>query len=89
MWIKFLPYAIFTICGFLGGLLFQAKVLNQKIEIPACPACNCPPATKLELNNFEPQKIKGIKSFTYSPSISGNITIVVDTTQLKKINRPK
>jgi hypothetical protein len=39
----------------------------------------------LELNNLQPNKIKGIKSFTYSPQISGNITVVVnDSSSLVK-----
>lgn len=68
--------------GFFGGYKKGVKDQPPKEECPDC-ICNCPPQTKLELNNFEPGKIKGIKSFTYSPSISGNITIVIDTTKVK------
>lgn len=78
-------YIILIVVGFLLGIVFHAKLLQQKVVIPACPSCNCPPAAKLELNNLQPNKIKGIKSFTYSPQISGNITVVVnDSSSLVK-----
>lgn len=82
MWLKVIPYLAVAAFAFLGGLTFQSKVLQPKIVIPACPVC--PPQTSVDLQSFDVTKIKNVKSFTYSPSISGNITVVVDTTTYKK-----
>lgn len=86
MWLKFLPHIAIAALAFLGGLTFQSKVLAPKI--PACPPappCICPPTTAVDLQSFSADKIKGIRTFTYSPSISGTILIVTDSITYKKL----
>jgi hypothetical protein len=79
-------YFVIALISFIGGLVFDSKILSKpcpecpKIEIPPCP-----PQTKLDLQSFDVKKIKGLKSFTYSPSISGQIIIVSDSSTYKKL----
>lgn len=86
MWIKFLPYIAVAALFFLGGLIFQSKVLAPKIVIPSCPTCPaCPPQTSLSIAPFDVNKLKNRGSFTYAPQISGSITVVVDSTMFKQL----
>lgn len=72
--------------GFIGGLAFQAKVLQPKPAdpCPPPPACVCnPPAVSVQ--PFDVEKIKGLKSFQYAPQFSGTITVAgVDSVFVKK-----
>lgn len=92
MWLKLIPYLAVAAASFIGGLSFQAKVLAPKIEIPPCPQVEippCPPQTSIDLQNFDVHKIKNIRTFTYSPTISGNVQIVVDTVTYRKLTEKK
>jgi hypothetical protein len=61
--------AAFVAAGFIGGLTFQAKVLDKKcptlecpkVEVPKCPDCNCPPTLG---NEFDKIKTKGKSNLT-------------------------
>jgi hypothetical protein len=62
--------------------LYLAK--PEPVEIPACPACNCPEPT-VSVQPFEVEKIKGLKSFEYSPSFTGSIAVSgVDSSSVKR-----
>lgn len=87
--IKALPFIIIAICAFGSGLIFQAKVLTPKIVIPKAPDCICPPAVAIDLQSFDVNKIKKVQTFTYAPSITGNITVVVDTSTYSKMIKRK
>lgn len=72
--------AIFTL-GIIGGITLQQRVLNEKVT---CPSCECPNPT-VSVQPFDVEKIKGIKSFNYSPSYTGNIAVSgVDSTAVRK-----
>lgn len=78
--------------GFFGGQVFQAKVLKPKInvETKVCPEpapCICnPPA--VEVQSFDVNKIKNMRSFTYSPQFQGSIQVAgVDSTALRRMIR--
>lgn len=61
--------AAFVAAGFIGGLTFQAKVLDKKcptlecptVKVPKCPDCNCPPTLG---NEFDKIKTKGKSNVT-------------------------
>ncbi len=78
-----IPVLVF-LAGGIGGLVLQQK-LTPTIEIPQCPACSCPePAVKMQ--NIEIEKMKGLKSFNYSPQFSGSISVAgVDSTALRRM----
>jgi len=76
-------WALVIVISAAGGMAFHAKVLMP--EIPACPACNCPEPT-VSVQPFDVDKIKGVKSFNYSPQFSGSISVAgVDSTALRKM----
>jgi len=58
--------------GFFFGSWYAKKM---QPAIPPCPAC--PPAAIVELQNFAPDKIKGIRAFTYAPQMH-NVSIRID-----------
>ena len=67
----YLTIVIAIVC-FGGGMLTHAKLFKQKIDIPPCPDCNCPPnvsVQQLDMNAIK--KVKG--DFVYSPEYSGTI----------------
>lgn len=74
--------------GFIGGLAFQAKVLDQKcpelncpkVTIPKCPDCNCPPTLGTELG-----KIKAKGSANLVIHLHQNYTTCKDSTDLRTI----
>lgn len=86
MWLKIVPYVAVFVLAFLAGLVFDSKYLTKpcpecpKIEIPPCP-----PQTSIDLQSFDVTKIKNIKTFTYSPSMSGTIIVVADSTTYQKL----
>jgi hypothetical protein len=78
--------------GFMGGMMFQGKVLkpNIKVETVTCPEaapCICnPPA--VEVQSFDVNKIKNMRSFTYAPQFQGSIQVAgVDSTALRNMIR--
>lgn len=76
--------AILVVAGMVAGIFLQQKVLNPKIEIPTCPSCSCPEPT-VSVQPFDVEKIKGIKSFNYSPQYTGNISVAgVDSASVRK-----
>lgn len=70
------------------GTVILTKAVKPRIEIPACPACNCPPATEVQLQNFDVEKLNNKKgNFTYSPSLN-NVTVKItcsDSTLLRQL----
>lgn len=86
IWLKALPYVAIAAVFFLAGLVFDSKFLTK--PCPSCPEIPaCPPQTAIDLQSFDVQKIKNIKTFTYSPSISGTIIVVADSTTYKKLTK--
>lgn len=46
------------------------------VNVPPCPACNCPPSVSLQ--NFDLDKLNNRKgNFTYSPQLS-NVTVKIE-----------
>ena len=78
---------LFVAGGFLGGLTFQAKVLDKncpelkcpKVSVPKCPDCNCPPTLG---NEFE--KIKNTRG-TFILHLHQNYTTATDSVELRKV----
>jgi len=74
--------------GFIGGLAFQAKVLDKKcpefncpkVTIPKCPDCNCPPTLGTEIDKI---KAKGRANLTIH--MHQNYTSCSDSTDLRLI----
>lgn len=84
IWLKFIPYVAIAALFFVAGLVFDSKYLTK--PCPPCPEIPaCPPQTSIDLQSFDVNKIKNIKQFTYSPSISGTIIVVADSTTYKKL----
>lgn len=80
---KIITYALIAICGVVGGIAFDRKVLSP--DIPECPACNCPEPT-VSIQPFDVDKIKGVKAFNYSPQFLGNISVAgVDSVGLSRM----
>lgn len=51
-----------------------------------CPACNCPPAVEVKLNEFDPGKINNKKgSFSYAPHNTITGTIIVSDSTIRAI----
>lgn len=71
-----------------AGTVMLTKAVTPRIEIPECPACNCPPATEVQLQNFDVNKLNNKKgNFTYSPSLN-NVTVKItcaDSALLKQL----
>jgi hypothetical protein len=68
---------------------FGGYILNDKLEKPI-PSCVCPqpvcPEPTVSVQPFDVEKIKGVKSFNYSPQFTGSISVAgVDSTRLKQI----
>lgn len=80
--------AALLIAGFIGGLTFQAKVLDSacptiecpKVEVPRCPDCNCPPTLG---NEFDKIKTKGKSNLTIH--LHQNYTSGNDSTAIRQI----
>lgn len=79
---------LLTACGFVGGMLFQGKVLKPKVNvecpspivnIPRCPDCNCPPALGTEID-----KIKNTRG-TVHLHLHQTYTVAGDSTALKNM----
>jgi hypothetical protein len=86
IWLKSLPYLVVGIACFLAGLVFDSKVLTK--PCPACPVIPaCPPTTEIKLQDFNVEKIKGVKSFTYSPQITGTFYLKVDSTTYQNLKK--
>jgi len=64
--------------GLIGG--GGAAVAIMKATNRPCPACNCPPATEINMQQFDPGKIINRKgTFTYAPQIElHNVTLKLD-----------
>lgn len=73
-----------SIIPFLVGAL--AGVFGmQYLDIPDQPDCICPEPT-VEVQPFEVEKIKGLRSFQYSPQFSGNISVAgVDSASIARM----
>lgn len=80
--------AILGMAAGSAGTVVLTKAVKPRIEIPPCPACNCPPATEVQLQNFDVEKLNNKKgNFTYSPSLN-NVTVKItcaDSTLLKQL----
>lgn len=66
-----------ALLGVIGG--GGGAVAIMKATQKPCPACNCPPATEINLQQFDPGKIINRKgTFVYSPQIElrGSFIIV-------------
>jgi hypothetical protein len=62
-----------------GGTLFIAKMIKPEIKIPSCPACNCPPATEVHLQDFDLEKLNNKKgTFSYSPQLN-NVRVIIES----------
>jgi len=86
IWLKILPYISIAAIFFISGLIFDSKFLTK--ECPACPIIPpCPPTTEINLQDFNVEKIKGVKTFTYSPSITGTFILKVDSATYEKIKK--
>lgn len=71
--IKTYIFIIIAVLSFGGGMLTHAKLFKQKIEIPPCPDCNCPPAIQingLDISELRKMKIRG--GFNYSPTFQAD-----------------
>lgn len=71
--------------GAIAGIGIQQKMLNEKPA--ACPSCNCPPCPEptVSVQPFDVEKIKNLKTFTYSPGFTGSISVAgVDSTSVRK-----
>lgn len=69
-----------------GGTLLITKAVKPKIEIPACPPCNCPPAAVVELGNFDMDKLNNRRgNFTFAPNFQNPVIYMncVDSVHLK------
>lgn len=71
--------------GVMTGIGIQQKVLNPKpVSCPQCPACVCPEPT-VSVQPFDVEKIKNLKTFTYSPGFTGSISVAgVDSASIRK-----
>lgn len=75
------------IASFIGGVLFQAKVLRPNIvveskpvvNVPKCPDCNCPPTLGNDLD-----KIKNTRG-TVNLHFHQNYTMAGDTVGLRSM----
>lgn len=75
--------ALLGVIGGGGGAVAIMKASRQP-----CPACNCPPATEINLQQFDPGKIVNRKgTFTYSPQIELRGSFLIqncDSLRIKK-----
>lgn len=73
-----------------AGTLFISKAIKPVINIPACPPCNCPPATEVKLQDFDLDKLNNKKgNFTYAPQLN-NVRVIIeskDSLMLKQLLR--
>lgn len=72
----------------LAGIVvgaFGTMKMQKPVPKYECPDCNCPQPT-VSVQPFDVDKIKGVKSFAYSPQFSGSIQVAgVDSTALRKM----
>jgi hypothetical protein len=71
--------------GLVAGIGLQQKVLNEKpAACPQCPSCFCPKPT-VSVQPFDVEKLKNIKTFTYSPDFTGSVSVAgVDSSSIRK-----
>lgn len=76
------PLAL-VLVGIVAGSFGTLKL--QKPPEYKCPDCNCPEPT-VSVQPFDVDKIKGLRSFVYTPQFSGSIRVAgVDSTALRKM----
>lgn len=77
-----------SIIPFLVGALagvFGMQYLEKPVVIPDQPDCICP-EPQVQIQPIEVEKIKGLKTFTYSPQFTGSIQVAgVDSTSVRRI----
>lgn len=73
--------AVVGMCIGTGSTLAITNAVKPVLSCPACPPappCNCPPATEVNLANFDVEKFNNKKgAFTYAPSLN-NVTVRLD-----------
>lgn len=91
MYLTIFKYAAIILAAFFAGTIFQAKVLQPKINIPACPVVTvppCPPQTAVSLQNFDLDKLNNKKgTFYYQPQLH-NVQVIIeakDSVMLKQL----
>jgi hypothetical protein len=81
---KFAIPIIIACLAFSGGMITMAKI-QKPVEVPECPACNCPEPT-VSVQPFDVDKVKGVKNFNYAPQFSGSISVAgLDSTAIRKM----
>lgn len=86
-----LPLLVLVL-GAIGGIGLQQKVLaphQEKIDYARIEniikSATPPPAPAVSVQPFDVNKIKNLKSFTYSPDFTGSVSIAgVDSAAMKK-----
>jgi hypothetical protein len=82
IYLKALPYLIAVIVGIgigTSGTLTIAKMIKPKIEVPPCPACNCPEQKPCNGIDFDK-----IKSRNLAVHVDQHLTLNGDSTLLKR-----
>lgn len=84
--------------GFIGGLAFQAKVLDKKcptlecpkVTVPKCPDCNCPPTLGSEIEKIKARgniTLHMHQNYTTSGSDSTDLRVIVDESITKALEK--
>lgn len=77
--------ALILVGGAVAGIGIQQKVFNpDPVQAVECPDCNCP-QPQVSVQPFDVDKIKNLKTFTYSPGFTGSISVAgVDSSSIKR-----
>lgn len=77
------PMILAAAC-FGGGMVTMKKLTRDCPQVPACVCPACPEPT-VAVQPFDVDKIKNLKSFTYSPTYSGSIQVAgVDSSSVRR-----
>lgn len=80
------PMVLAAAC-FGGGMFTMKKLTRDCPEAPPCICAACPEPT-VAVQPFDVEKIKNLKSFTYSPQYSGSIRVAgVDSAAVRRYIR--
>ena len=78
------PPAVLAAACFGAGMFTMKKLTRDCPPVPACICAACPEPT-VAVQPFDVDKIKNLKSFTYSPQYSGSIRVAgVDSAAVKR-----
>lgn len=83
---KFAPYLVVGLIFSLATLFVDKRFFEKEQEpCPDC-ICDCPEPPTVSVQPFEVDKIKGLRSFQYSPQFSGHISVAgVDSASVRKM----